>query len=231
MKKLSIIIPVYNEDQTVEEVIEKVANVKLPGITKEILVINDGSTDQTKSKLSRAAKSRANVSVYNSIINLGKGAAVRIGLAKCSGDIIIIQDADLELDPNEYYKILNPIITGKAKVVYGTRFWGNNNHQISFKTRFANLFLTKMVNLLYSANLTDMETAYKAFTRDVLTGIRLRALEFEFEPEITARILKKGLRITEVPITYNPRSKKEGKKMRAKDGLEAVYTILRCRFF
>lgn len=231
MKKLSIIIPVYNEDQTVEEVIKKVVDVKIPGITKEILVINDGSTDGTKTKLLNASKKQPNIQVYNSIINLGKGAAVRIGLAKCTGDIIIIQDADLELDPNEYYKILNPIITGKAKVVYGTRFFGNNNHQISFRTRFANLFLTKMVNLLYSANLTDMETAYKAFTRDVLTGVRLRALEFEFEPEITARILKKGLRITEVPITYNPRSKKEGKKMRAKDGLEAIYTILRCRFF
>lgn len=231
MKKLSIIIPVYNEDQTVEEVIEKVADVKLTGITKEILVINDGSTDNTKTKLLNASKKQPNIQVYNSIINLGKGAAVRIGLAKCTGDIIIIQDADLELDPNEYQKILEPIIARKAKVVYGTRFAGNNNHQISFRTRFANLFLTKMVNLLYSANLTDMETAYKAFTKDVLTGIRFRSLEFEFEPEITARILKKGLKITEVPISYNPRSKKEGKKMRAKDGLEAIYTILRCRFF
>ncbi len=230
MHKLSIVIPVYNEDQTIIEVVRKVQAVNLPGLKKEIILVNDGSTDNSKEKIKKLAIGKSEIKFYNSIINLGKGAAVRIGLTKASGDIIIIQDADLELNPEEYHQILLPILTGQAKVVYGSRF-KNKSNRIPFKTKLANLFLVSLTNLLFSGNLSDMETAYKAFSREVVDGIRLRALEFEFEPEITARIRQKGIMITEVPISYKPRSVNEGKKLRFKDGLEAVYTLVRCYLY
>lgn len=228
-KKLSIVIPAYNEDQTVEEVIRKVREVRLPNLIKEIILVNDGSTDKTKEKIAAIVKGQSEIKFYNSIINLGKGAAVRIGLTKCTGDIIIIQDADLELDPNEYLKIITPILNGQSKVVYGSRFSGTRN-QINWKTLAANKLITLLTNVIYGYHLTDMETAYKAFTSNVIRGMRFRALEFEFEAEITAQICKRGIPILEVPISYRPRTAEQGKKLRLTDGLEAIYTLIRCKW-
>lgn len=226
--KLSIIIPVYNERQTIGEVLRKVREVNLGDIEKEIIVIDDSSTDGSREKILGEQKlDPRTTKVHLSFINLGKGASIRLGLRYATGDIIIIQDADLELDPQEYSKIIEPIVEGKTKVVYGSRFLQKNKN-IPLKTRFANCCLTSLTNLLYGTQLTDMETAYKAFRREVIDGIRLRALEFEFEPEITARIIQRGYQIHEVPIAYRPRTKEEGKKMRAVMGIEAVYALFHC---
>lgn len=227
--KLSIIIPAYNERQTIGAVLKKVREVKLENIQKEIIVVDDSSTDGTREEILHAQKiDPSTTKVHLSFINLGKGASIRVGLKYATGDVIIIQDADLELDPNEYSKIITPIIEGVVDVVYGSRFL-KKNPNISLKTRLANLFLTSLTNLLYGTNLTDMETAYKAFRREVIQDIRLRALEFEIEPEITARIAQKGYRIHEVPIGYKPRSKEAGKKISYIDGIEAIYTLFRCK--
>lgn len=228
--KLSIVIPVYNEDQTVGQVIKKVRAANVGGLKKEIIIVNDGSTDRTKEKIFRLYRNKGDLKIYNSLINLGKGAAVRIGLTKCTGDIIIIQDADLELNPNEYKRIIEPILDGRTTVVYGSRFKGGKNPAIKLKTRMANMFLTTLTNILFGCHLTDMETAYKAFRREVLGGIRLRALEFDFEPEITAKIRRKGIQIYEVPVGYDPRSPEAGKHIKFKDGLEAIVMLFRCRF-
>ncbi|MCL4390431.1 MAG: glycosyltransferase family 2 protein [Patescibacteria group bacterium] len=233
MKTLSVIIPVYNEEQTVAEVIERVAAVKLPRIKKEIIVVNDGSTDRTRERIRLTPKKGNGLIVHNQLINLGKGAAVRTGLALASGDFIIIQDADLELNPQEYYKILSPIVSGKSQVVYGSRFAKGQN-AISLRTKVANGMLTALTNCLFGGHLTDMETAYKAFDKKVLgflSKTKLRSLEFEFEPEITAKLLKNKIKILEVPIEYHPRTVAAGKKIRLKDGLEAILTLLRCRFW
>ena len=227
---LSVIIPVYNEESTIGQVIQKVRNVELDGIQKEIIVVDDASTDRSKEEISKQQRLYPNITtVHSSFINLGKGASVRAGLRYAAGDIIIIQDADLELDPEEYHEIITPILEGKADVVYGSRFL-RKNRNIRLKTRWANWALTKLTNLLYGTKLTDMETAYKAFRREVIDGIRLKALEFELEPEITARIVQKGYDIYEVPIKYNPRTKDQGKKMDYIMGIEAVYTLFRCKW-
>lgn len=229
-RKLSIIIPVYNEFQTIGQVIKKVRKVNLDGVEKEIIVVDDSSTDGSREEILKAQKiAPKTTKVHLSFINLGKGASIRVGLKYAKGDIIIIQDADLELDPNEYTKIITPIIKGEADVVYGSRFL-KKNRNIPAKTRLANYFLTFITNVLYGTKLTDMETAYKAFRREVIEGIRLKALDFEIEPEITARIVQKGYEIHEVPISYRPRTKDEGKKMKYSMGIEAVYTLLRCKY-
>ena len=230
-KTLSIVIPVYNERQTIAEVLKKVREVDIGKLKKEIIIVDDGSTDGSREEIVKQKKlDPLTTKVHLSLINLGKGAAVRIGLKFSTGNYIIIQDADLELDPAEYKKILKPILLGKAKVVYGSRFLGNKNKNISLRTRLGNLGLTWLTNILYGSNLTDMETAYKAFSRDVIEDIRLRALEFELEPEITARILQRGYKIHEVAVKYQPRSAEEGKKLRITDGLEALYTLLQCKW-
>jgi glycosyltransferase involved in cell wall biosynthesis len=227
--KLSIIIPVYNERQTIGEVIRKVREVKLDNIEKEIIIVDDSSTDGSQEEILKFQKlDPKTTKVHLSFINLGKGASIRVGLKYAAGEVIIIQDADLELNPNEYHKILHPILNGEADVVYGSRFLKKNKN-IPLKARLGNYFLTRLTNLLFGAKLTDMETAYKAFRKQVLSGIRLRSLEFEFEPEITARILQKGYEIKEVPISYNPRTKEEGKKISYIMGVEAVLTLLRCK--
>jgi glycosyltransferase involved in cell wall biosynthesis len=228
--RLSVIIPVYNEEQTIQEVLERVAAVDLGGIEKEIVIANDGSTDGTRRAIDeRRLPPNLPVHVYHSPINLGKGAAVRMGLAFANGDVLLIQDADLELDPNEYSALLKPIVDGHADVVYGSRFLAPTG-RVPAKTRAANRFLTILTNLLFGGRLTDMETAYKVMRRTSLEGVRLRCVGFDIEPELTARLLRAGRRIVEVPISYNPRTEHEGKKMRWVDGVDAVYTLLKCRF-
>jgi glycosyltransferase involved in cell wall biosynthesis len=223
--KLSVIIPVYNEAGTISEVIRRVRQVPL---NKEIIVVDDGSKDGT-AEILREFGQRGHIVLHESRINLGKGAAVRIGLTYANGQIIIIQDADLELDPNEYGRLMQPILEGRTKVVYGSRFLGTNRN-IPLLTLAANRFLVSMTNLLYDSSLTDMETAYKVFSADVLQGIRLRCMRFELEPEITAKFIKRGHRIVEVPINYQPRDVKGGKKIGWRDGIKAIATLLKYRF-
>jgi glycosyltransferase involved in cell wall biosynthesis len=228
--KLSVIIPVYNEEQTIGEVVERVLAVDLGAIEKEIIVSNDGSNDGTRSAIDEsrwAADPR--IKVHHNQINLGKGAAVRLGLHYAAGDILLVQDADLELDPGEYARLLAPILDGRTDVVYGSRFL-NQPRRIPLRTRLANRALTWLTNALFLGRLTDMETAYKVFRREVLDGIRLRSVGFDFEPELTAHLLRAGRKIIEVPIGYHPRRVEEGKKIRWTDGFDAVYMLLKCRF-
>jgi glycosyltransferase involved in cell wall biosynthesis len=227
--KLSIIIPVYNEEQTIAEVIERVWAVDLGDLEREVIIANDGSSDGTRRAIDASRWiNDARVKSYNSPINLGKGAAVRLGLAFATGDILLVQDADLELDPSEYGRLLAPILDGRADVVYGSRFLAPS-HGVALRRRLANRFLTSLTNLLFASRLTDMETAYKVFKRGAIEGVRLRCVGFDFEPEITARVLKRGIRIVEVPIGYKPRREDEGKKIRCVDGVDAIYTLLKCR--
>lgn len=226
--KLSIVIPVYNEEQTVREVIERVAAVDLGTLEREIIVVDDGSTDRTARVVDEAAAMFPGVRAMHSPINLGKGAAVRIGFKFTTGELLIVQDADLELDPSEFLRLLAPIIDGTRDVVYGSRF-ATGARGVSLRARIANRVLTLMTNVLFGGRLTDMETAYKAMRREALDSIRLRCVSFDFEPEITAKLLMAGYRIGEVPIAYRPRRADEGKKIRWTDGVDAVYTLLRCR--
>ena len=227
--KLSVIIPVYNEAQTITEVIDRVWAVDLGDIEKEVIIADDGSTDATASIVdSHRYIQDGLVRILHNPVNLGKGAAVRLGLSMATGDILLVQDADLELDPREYGQLLAPILDGRASIVYGSRFLRASG-RVPAKTRWANRFLTLLTNVLFMSRLTDMETAYKVFRREMLTGIRLRCVGFDFEPEITAKFLLAGHRIVEVPISYNPRRVDEGKKMRWIDGLDAIYTLVKCR--
>jgi glycosyltransferase involved in cell wall biosynthesis len=226
--KVSIIIPVYNEFRTFSQVLERVRSARLPeGCEKEIVVVDDGSTDGTSRVLGEQA--RAGVVVgHHSIINSGKGTALRVGIRLASGDIILVQDGDLEYDPDDYCKIVEPIVRGEADVVYGSRFLGNPLG-MARKNLVANWILTGAANLLFAGHITDEATAYKAFRADVLRSMRLECRRFEFCPEVTAKALRLGYRIREVPIRYNARGIAEGKKIRARDGFEAVWTLLKYR--
>jgi len=227
--KLSIIVPVYNEAQTIGTVIERVRAVDIGDIGKEIIIVNDGSIDGTRRVMDESAwRDDARVRVLENPINLGKGAAIRVGLQAATGDTMLIQDADLELDPQEYTGLLRPILDGRAQVVYGSRFL-QRGVRLPMRTLIANRLLTWTANVLFGARLTDMETGYKVFTRQALAGIRLRCVGFDFEPEVTARLLRAGRRIVEVPIGYHPRRGDEGKKIRWIDGVDALYTLLKCR--
>jgi glycosyltransferase involved in cell wall biosynthesis len=227
--KLSIIIPVYNEVRTISEVVERVRSVDIGPIEKEIIIANDGSSDGTRDAIDASHWSGdPRIRTYDNPINVGKGAAVRIGLKYATGDIILIQDADLELDPEEYGGLLEPLLAGRSDVVYGSRFLKPTT-RISFRARVGNRLLTWLTNLLFRAHLTDMETAYKVFRRESLDGIRLRCVGFDFEPELTAKFLRAGRRIVEVPVRYNPRRIDEGKKIRWTDGIDAVYALVKCR--
>ena len=229
--KLSIIIPVYNEEMTIGELIDRVVAVQLEEIEREIIIANDGSTDKSGSIIEAHRRSNPDLlQVYSMPINLGKGAAIRLGLYHAAGDVILIQDADLELDPNEYSRLLQPIRDGATSVVYGSRFMRARKQSIPRRTRWANGFLTALTNWLFGLRLTDMETAYKVFRREALKGVRLRCVHFDFEPEITGHLAIAGHKIVEVPITYNPRRADEGKKISWVDGIEAIYTLFRVRF-
>jgi glycosyltransferase involved in cell wall biosynthesis len=230
MMLVSIIIPVYNEQTTIGEVIDRVLEVDLGDIEKEIIVADDGSTDRSPEVVAEKVRASDVIKVHTCPINLGKGAAIRFGMEYACGSIFIIQDADLELDPNEYLRLLQPILEGKTDVVYGSRFLENATN-IPLRTRLANQFLTLLTNALYGSRLTDMETAYKVFRSAVLSGMALRSVGFDFEPEFTAKLLRGGRQIHEVPISYKPRSESEGKKISLIDGVEAIYTLLKYRFF
>ena len=226
--RLSIIIPVYNEEQTIRAVVERIRAVDLGEIEKEIIVANDGSNDGTQHAIEALPNDGSTpLRILESPINLGKGAAMRLGMKYATGDVILIQDADLELDPGEYGALLEPILRGE-NVVYGSRFL-RKVPGIPRRTRLANRLLTWMTNVLFLSRLTDMETGYKVFRREVLTKIRLRTVGFDIEPELTAKLLLAGYRIVEVPITYNPRRQDEGKKIRWVDGLDALFILLKIR--
>jgi glycosyltransferase involved in cell wall biosynthesis len=229
--KLSVIIPVYNEKAHIDEVISKIKAVKLNnGIEKELIIVDDGSTDGTASRLENY-KDDKTIIVHSSRINFGKGTAIRIGLTYATGEIIIIQDGDLEYDPEDYNKLLKPIIEKQAKVVYGSRFTKGKVEGMRWANWLANRLLRYTVFILFRTKLTDEATAYKVFANDVLRGVDLKAKKFEFCPEITAKVLKAGYKIYEVPIYYNPRSLSEGKKITWRDGFSAVWTLLWYRFF
>jgi glycosyltransferase involved in cell wall biosynthesis len=227
--KLSVIVPVYNEVRTIAEVIDKVVALDLGGLELELIISDDGSNDGTREVITEIRSRHKVVRTHTSPANLGKGAAVRQGLALATGDIILIQDADLELNPQEYDRLLAPILEGRATVVYGSRFL-LHNPRIPLRTKLANRFLTLVTNVLYGARLSDMETAYKVFRVEVVRSLKLRCVRFDFEPEVTAAVLRAGHRIVEVPISYDPRTPLEGKKVRFVDGVEAILTLVRGRF-
>jgi glycosyltransferase involved in cell wall biosynthesis len=226
--KVSIIIPVYNEFPTFPQVLERVQNARLPqGCAKEIIIVNDGSTDGT-TRLLHTYRDEPIV-VYHSERNFGKGTAIRTGLAKATGDIVLIQDGDLEYDPNDYASLVQPILDGNADIVYGSRFLGKPAGMLKLNW-VANRILTLASNILYNAHITDEATAYKAFRVSVLQGIKLVCRRFEFCPEVTAKVRRLGYRIHEVPVSYNARGVDQGKKIRASDGFDALWTLIRYRF-
>jgi len=232
--KLSVIIPVFNEEKTIGQLLARVLAEKTP---KEIIVVDDGSTDGTREEIkkfrNRDIKNIKEIRVFLHKVNQGKGAAVRKGIKNATGEILIIQDADLEYDPKDYQRLMKPILEGKAKVVYGTRLktlpfrlFGKDKTPLPLHY-LVNRFLSILTNLLYGSNLTDMETGYKIMSKKVYQHLHLESNRFEIEPEITAKILKKGYEIIEVPITTNPRGYKEGKKIKVKDALLAFWTLLK----
>lgn len=225
--KLSVVIPVYNEINTILDVLERVRSVDLP---KEIIVVDDCSTDGTREILKSIPPSE-DLRIILQPKNQGKGAALRAGFAAVSGDIVVVQDADLEYDPAEYGSLIQPILAGKADVVYGSRFLGGPHRVLLFWHSVGNWFLTTLSNMLTDLNLTDMETCYKVFRADVLKKITLRENRFGFEPEFTAKVSKARCRIYEVPISYSGRDYTEGKKIGWKDGVAAIYFIFKYRFF
>jgi glycosyltransferase involved in cell wall biosynthesis len=224
-RKLSVIVPVYNERNTVVEAIRRARTVEI-ALDREIIVVDDGSTDGTRSVLPQLEDST--VRVVRHPENRGKGAAVRTGLRHVTGDLVLIQDADLEYDPEDWPRLLGPVLRGKARVVYGSRFTGERRNML-FWHWVGNRFLSLVTNVLYNTTLSDMETCYKLFDRRVLGSIRLRSDRFGFEPEVTAKVLRTGERIYEVPISYAGREPEEGKKITWRDGVEALWILVRCR--
>jgi glycosyltransferase involved in cell wall biosynthesis len=230
--KLSIIVPCYNEEKTIERVLDTLREVKIP-LQKEIIVVNDCSKDNSLKLLKTYSKKHKDIVILHHDINKGKGAALRTGIQKATGDYIIIQDADLEYDPNEYNLLLKPILDGHADVVYGSRFIGGKPHRILFFFHtLGNKMLTLLSNMMTNLNLTDMETCYKLFRADIIQKVSLKENRFGFEPEVTAKIARiPNIRIYEVGISYYGRTYAEGKKISWKDGVRAIYVILKYGVF
>ena len=228
VRKLSVVVPVYNERNTLVEILRRMRQVRLPeGIDREIIVVDDGSSDGTREVLKQLGDSTVRVVLHPH--NRGKGAAVRTGFAHATGDYVLVQDADLEYDPDDWPKLLNPVLRGKARVVYGSRFTGERRNML-FLHWVGNRFLSLVTNVLYNTTLSDMETCYKLIDRALIDELDLRADKFDIEPEITAKILKRKVRIYEVPISYTGREFDEGKKITWRDGFSALTTLVKYRF-
>ncbi len=225
MPKLSVVMPVYNESETVEEIVRRVRAVPM---AKELIIVDDGSTDGTR-ELLKAMEGDEDVTVLYHQRNRGKGAALQTGFEQVGGDVVIVQDADLEYDPADYPALLEPILDGRADVVYGSRFLGGPHRVLYFWHYVGNRFLTVLSNMLSNLNLSDMETCYKAFRREVLEEISIKSDRFGFEPEFTMKVAKKGFVVYEVPVSYSGRTYAEGKKITWKDGVAALWKIFRFR--
>jgi glycosyltransferase involved in cell wall biosynthesis len=226
-RSLSVIVPVYNERNTVAEIVRRMRRVPMP-VDVEIIMVNDASWDGTGDILK--ALEDSTVQVVHHPENAGKGAAIRTGLTHARGDLVLIQDADLEYDPDDWPRMINPVLKGKAQVVYGSRFTGERRNML-FTHWLGNRFLSLVTNVLYNTTLSDMETCYKLFDRRVLEGLEIRANGFDFEPEVTAKVLRRGYRIYEVPISYAGREYTEGKKITWRDGYRALWTLARYRLW
>jgi glycosyltransferase involved in cell wall biosynthesis len=224
---ISIVVPVFNEQGTVAEVIERLLSIDLPA-AREILVVNDGSTDGTRGVLDALA-SRPELRIIHAPKNGGKGSAIRIGFAQATGTIVAIQDADLELDPAQIAELVAPILAGRTRVVYGSRFLGGRP-DAPWLSVFANRVLTEITNLLYGGRITDMETCYKVMERNIAQSLQLESNRFDIEPEITAKLLRAGHTILELPIRFNPRSRAQGKKIGWRDGFHAIQVLFKYRF-
>lgn len=222
-KKLSIVMPVYNEKKLVIDVLKKVRELKIKGVDIEIIVVDDCSTDGTREILKKNGKKYADKVLYHEV-NQGKGAALKTGFSEISGDVAIVQDADFEYDPMEIPSVVEPIFNGKAEVVYGSRFL-NSEYKGYKKNQFANKILTGLSNFMTGLKVTDMETCYKAFPASFIKNVDIKEKRFGFEPEITAKVSRAKLKLIEVPISYYPRTKEEGKKINFKDGFRALYCI------
>ncbi|WP_432797676.1 glycosyltransferase family 2 protein [Poriferisphaera sp. WC338] len=227
--KLSVVIPVYNEEKTIENIVDQVQAVD---IDKEIILVDDCSSDDSRDKLKELEAKHGNIRIAFHEHNQGKGAALRTGFQEAKGELVIIQDADLEYDPMEYHKLIGPIDCGKADVVYGSRFAGGESHRVLyFWHSMGNKFLTLLSNMFTNLNLTDMETCYKLFKREIIQDIKIQEDRFGFEPEITAKLARKNCRIFEVGIAYNGRTYEEGKKIGWQDGCRAIWCIIKYNVF
>ena len=229
--KISIVIPVYNELHTLHKILEKVTEANFCSLEKEIVMVDDGSIDGTRDLLKELENSEHNYKIYYHAKNMGKGAAIRTALAYITGDIVVIQDADLEYDPNDYEDLIRLILENRADVVYGSRLSGGKpTRSFKFLHLLGNKFLTLLTNLLYDTTLTDMETCYKAFRTDVIKSISIKSNRFDFEPEITAKVLKRKYHLYEAPISYYGRDYTEGKKITWRDGFGAISALIKFRF-
>ncbi|HEV7527009.1 MAG TPA: glycosyltransferase family 2 protein [Acidimicrobiia bacterium] len=228
LRKLSVVVPVYNERNTLVEVLRRMRAVELPdGIEREIIVVDDGSTDGTRDVLRQLGDSTVRIVLHDE--NKGKGAALRTGFAHASGEYVLVQDADLEYDPEDWPKLLNPVLRGRARVVYGSRFTGERRNMLLLHW-IGNRFLSMTTNVLFNTTLSDMETCYKLIERVLIEELKLESNKFDIEAEISAKILKRGVRIYEVPISYSGREFDEGKKITWRDGFAALYTLVKYRF-